>query len=72
MDAGGDREKLFGRLGSLALLRKHQQKYVEWAGLGCDLSTGKTVDVIFYAAFDPHDDAVLDEMVATHLGACRE
>ena len=68
MDAGGDQEKLFRRLGSLALLRKHQQKYVEWAGLGCDLSTGKTVDVIFYAAFDPHDDAVLDEMVATHLG----
>ena len=28
---------------------------------------GTTVDVIFYAAFDPQDDAVLDEMVATHL-----
>ena len=48
-------------------MRKHEQKYVEWAGIGCDLSTEKPVDVIFYAAFDPQDDAVLDEMVATHL-----
>ena len=68
MDAEGDQNVLFNRLRTLALLKKHQQQCSEWVGLGWDMSTDKVVDVVFYAAFEPQEDAVLDEIVASDLG----
>jgi hypothetical protein len=36
-------------------------------GLGGDASTDKPIDIAFYAAFEPQEDPVMDEMVAANL-----
>ena len=59
MDAEEDQDLLFRRLRRFAL-RKKQQQFSEWVGLGWDMSTDKVVDVVFYEAFEAQLESGLD------------